>query len=132
MNDQVYNLKMNDSKTEIITYGTRKQSFKISFNNGLFTNIQAFLRDELRRVHNHAASGITSASYDQSTAEILKTVHWLPVQAIIIIKLSKLYSVFLMVQHFYAFEQCPIQLKDNIEKDEILIIECRFEIPNKN
>jgi hypothetical protein len=51
----------------------------LDFCNGLFADIPAYQLDKLQRVQNYAARIVTGAAYYQSSAEILKSLHWLPI-----------------------------------------------------
>ncbi len=86
---QLRNLKairkhLTQNSAEILVHGLIHSH--LDFCNGLFTNIPAYQLDKLQRVQNHAARVVTGATYDQPSAEILKTLHWLPVRARIMYK----------------------------------------------
>jgi hypothetical protein len=52
-----------------------------------FVDIPNYQIDRLQRVQNRAARIVTNASFDQSSKDILKSLHWLPVRARIMFKI---------------------------------------------
>jgi hypothetical protein len=49
--------------------------------NGLFADIPSYQIDKLQRVQNHAARLVTNALFDQTSTDLLKQLHWLPMRA---------------------------------------------------
>lgn len=88
-NIQLRNLKtirkyLTQKSTEILVHGLIHSH--LDFCNGLFINIPSYQLDKLQRVQNHAARIVTGATYEQSSVEILRGLHWLPIRARIMFK----------------------------------------------
>ena len=73
--------------TEILVHGLVHSH--IDFCNGLFTEIPAYQLNRLQRLQNQAARVVMNV-YDKHSADLLKSLHWLPVKARIVFKVMVL------------------------------------------
>ena len=86
---QLRNLKcirkhLTQKSTEILVHGLIHSH--LDFCNGLFADIPAYQLNKLQRIQNNAARLVTCASYEERSSDLLKRLHWLPVQARILFK----------------------------------------------
>lgn len=130
---QLRNLKairkhLTQKSAEILVHGLIHSH--LDFCIGLFADIPAYQLD----VQNYAARIVTRAAYYQSSAEILKSLHWLPIRARIMYKvIVTVFRVANGTAPLYLrklFTKCQSQYRKRLRSSSSSHI--RFDIPSTN
>ena len=115
----LHNIRNNlsEQSTKILMHGLVLSH--LDFCNGLYAEIPAYQLKRLQKLQHRAARIVTRASYDQPIKPILKSLHWLPVEARV--KFKILVTVYkclngtapVYLQNMLTVEQSPYSLRSS-------------------